>query len=224
MQTWICEEFAPEVQNWICEEFAPEVQNWVCEEFAPEVQNWICEEYSTELQNWITEEYSPEVQNWVCEEFAPVVEGWINEEYTPANNAAIEAKVNENVSAFMENQKDSKLSEIDALLESLDNKDQALEQLVKEQKTADRFAGVYAVENMPAEYQPSWNTLNEERQNEIVRMSKAYDFSKEGVLESFWAGIDFNEMPMNEKKDEHQDVISNYHSRVMQQMMRLRQS
>jgi len=122
----------------------------------------------------------------------------------------------------MESQKDSKLSEIDALLESLDNKDEALAQLVKEQKTENRFSGVYAVEHMPAEFQPSWNTLNEERQNEIVRMSKAYDFTKEGVLESFWANVDFNEKPVVEHKSE--DIISNYHSGVMAQMMRLRRN
>jgi len=217
VQNWVCEEFAPEVQNWVCEEFAPEVQNWVCEEFAPEVQNWICEEFSPEVQNWITEEFSPEVQNWVCEEFAPVLEGWINEEFSPE----LENKVNENVSAFMESQKNSKLSEIDALLESLDNKDEALAQLVKEQKSENKYAGVYAVEHMPAEYQPSWNTLNEERQNEIIRTSKAYDFTKEGVLESFWSSVDFSNNK-EVKVDESKDAIDTYHSAIAAQMNRLR--
>ena len=226
VQTWIVENFSETVQNWVCEEFAPEVQNWVCEEFAPEVQNWLCEEYSPEVQNWITEEFAPEVQNWVCEEFAPVVEGWITEEFAPENTASIEAKVNENVSAFMENQKDSKLSEIDALLESLESngKDKALEQLVKEQKTANKYAGIYVVEHMPAEYQPSWNTLNEERQAEIIRSSKAYDFTKEGVLESFWQGVDFNQKSLNEELAEKKvtDPVSNYHNAIAAQMFRIR--
>ena len=216
VQNWVKESFTETMQNWVIEEFAPEVQNWICEEFAPEVQNWICEEFSPEVQNWICEEFAPEVQNWVCEEFAPVVEGWINEEFSPE----LENKVNENVSAFMENQKDSKLSEIDALLESLDNKDEALAQLVKEQKSENKFKGVYAVEHMPSQYQPSWNTLNEERQNEIIRTSKAYDFTKEGVLESFWANVDFNEKPIVENKN--QDIVSNYHNGIFAQMMRLR--
>ncbi|MDY6466631.1 MAG: hypothetical protein SPK65_08565 [Succinivibrio dextrinosolvens] len=222
VQTWIVENFSETVQNWICEEFAPEVQNWVCEEFAPEVQNWVCEEFAPEVQNWICEEFSPEVQNWVCEEFAPVVEGWITEEFGPETSAAIEAKVNENVSAFMENQKDSKLSEIDALLESLDNKDEALEKLVKEQATENRFAGVYVVEHMPAEYQPSWNTLNEERQNEIVRSSKAYDFTKEGVLESFWQSVDFTNAKENKVNENKDDILNNHYGAVYAQMMRLR--
>ena len=234
IESWVKDEFATEfkneltesinsdVQTWIVENFSETVQNWVCEEFAPEVQNWVCEEFAPEVQNWICEEFSPEVQNWVCEEFAPVVEGWITEEFGPETSAAIEAKVNENVSAFMENQKDSKLSEIDALLESLDNKDEALEKLVKEQATENRFAGVYVVEHMPAEYQPSWNTLNEERQNEIVRSSKAYDFTKEGVLESFWQSVDFTNAKENKVNENKEDILNNHYGAVYAQMMRLR--
>ena len=218
IQNWVCEEFAPEVQNWVCEEFAPEVQNWVCEEFAPEVQNWICEEFSPEVQNWITEEFAPEVQDWVCEEFAPVIEGWINEEFSPE----LENKVNENVSAFMENQKDAKMGEIDALLEAVSNtgEGEALK-LLKEQKTNDKFAGVYVVEHMPAEYQPSWNALSEERQAEIVRTSKAYDFTKEGVLESFWQNVDFTVAKPEEVK-ESKNILDNYYNGVVAQMMRIR--
>ena len=224
IQNWVCEEFAPEVQNWVCEEFAPEVQNWVCEEFAPEVQNWICEEFSPEVQNWVTEEFAPEVQNWVTEEFAPVIEGWITEEYTPENNATIEAKVNENVSAFMESQKSAKLSDIDALIESLENKDEAISQLVKEQKAQDKFAGVYVVENMPAEYQPSWNALSEERQEEIVRTSKAYDFKKDGVLESFWQSVDFTTAKPAQSVEEPKDILEGHYNNVYAQMMRLRRA
>ena len=122
----------------------------------------------------------------------------------------------------MENQKDSKLSEIDALLESLDNKDEALEKLVKEQATENRFAGVYVVEHMPAEYQPSWNTLNEERQNEIVRSSKAYDFTKEGVLESFWQSVDFTNAKENKVNENKEDILNNHYGAVYAQMMKLR--
>ena len=193
IQNWVVEEFAPEVQNWVVEEFAPEVQNWVVEEFAPEVQNWIVEEYSPEIQNWITEEYSPEVQNWITEEFAPVVEGWITEEFAPEHSENIEKKVNENVSAFMESQKAGRLDEIDSLLESIAQEENAdVKQIVKEHQEEMKWKGVYVVENMPAEYLPSWQLLDESRQQEIVRSSKMYDFTKEGVLESFWANVDFN--------------------------------
>ena len=187
VQNWVCEEFAPEVQNWVCEEFAPEVQNWVCEEFAPEVQNWVCEEFAPEVQNWICEEYSGELQNWICEEFGGTLEGWITEEFAPEHKSEIVDEVNENVNEFFESQKDDKLNAIDKLLESIDSTDDThvVEALNTQQNN--KFAGVYVVENMPNEYRPTWQMLDESRQNEIIRSSRMYDFTKPGVLESFWA-------------------------------------
>ena len=187
VQSWVCEEFAPEVQNWVCEEFAPEVQNWVCEEFAPEVQNWVCEEFAPEVQNWICEEYSGELQNWICEEFGGTLEGWITEEFAPEHKSEIVDEVNENVNEFFESQKDDKLNAIDKLLESIDSTDDThvVEALNTQQNN--KFAGVYVVENMPNEYRPTWQMLDESRQNEIIRSSRMYDFTKPGVLESFWA-------------------------------------
>ena len=229
VKNWVCEEFAPIVQNWVCEEFAPEVQNWVCEEFAPEVQNWVCEEFAPEVQNWVCEEFAPEVQGWVCEEFAPTVEGWINEELIPETSkniqesvsAEVENKVTENVNAFIESQKTTKLSEIDALLESLDNSGKSAIDLLKEHQTSDKYAGVYVIENMPAEYQPSWNTLDENRKDEIIRQSRAYDFTKEGVLESFWAAVDFaGKKPV--QVNEGKEIVATYHNNIAAQMMRLR--
>ena len=169
------ENIAAGVQSWVCEEFAPEVQNWVCEEFAPEVQNWICEEYSGELQNWI------------CEEFGGTLEGWITEEFAPEHKSEIVDEVNENVNEFFESQKDDKLNAIDKLLESIDSTDDThvVEALNTQQNN--KFAGVYVVENMPNEYRPTWQMLDESRQNEIIRSSRMYDFTKPGVLESFWA-------------------------------------
>ena len=241
IEKWVAEEWAPEfkktvneeltsnVKNWVCEEFAPIVQNWVCEEFAPEVQNWVCEEFAPEVQGWVCEEFAPEVQGWVCEEFAPTVEGWINEELIPETSkniqesvsAEVENKVNENVNAFIESQKTTKLSEIDALLESLDNSGKSAIDLLKEHQTSDKYAGVYVIENMPAEYQPSWNTLDENRKDEIIRQSRAYDFTKEGVLESFWAAVDFaGKKPV--QVNEGKEIVATYHNNIAAQMMRLR--
>ena len=219
VQNWVCEEFAPEVQNWITEEFAPEVQNWVCEEFAPEVQNWVCEEFAPEVQNWITEEYSPEVQNWITEEFAPVIEGWITEEFSPE----IENKVNENVSAFVESQNAGRLEEIDNLLESLSQDENAdVNKIVKEEKESNKWKGIYVVENMPTEYMPSWNLLDEARQQEVIRTSKMYDFTKEGVLESFWANVDFSKTEAKKQISESVDPVSNYQMGIIQRMKYLR--
>jgi hypothetical protein len=229
VEGWICEEFAPEVQNWVCEEFAPEVQNWVCEEFAPEVQTWVTEEFAPEVQNWVCEEFAPEVQGWVTEEFAPTIEGWLNDEYTPeAVNEAVnskitelETRINENVSAFLEAKKDERFIGIDKMIESLeglDNEAEILEKLTEAQKQDTTFAGYFAVENMPAQYRPMWESLTTDRKIEIARQSKMYDFTKMGILESFWAGVKFEN---NKQVNESVDVVGNYHSGIAAQMRKM---
>ena len=212
IENWVTEEFAPEVQNWVCEEFAPEVQNWVCEEFAPEVQNWVTEEFAPEVQNWVCEEFAPEVQGWITEEFAPVIEGWVTEEFSPE----FENKINESSSV-------SRLNEIDSLLETLTQDDNAdINKIVSEEKETNKWKGIYVVENMPAEYMPSWNLLEESRQQEIIRTSKMYDFTKEGVLESFWANVDFNKTSTPKQVNEGVDPVSNFQMGVIQRMKYLR--
>ena len=224
VQDWIVEEFAPEVQNWVVEEFAPEVQNWVVEEYSPELQNWVVEEYSPELQNWVTEEFAPEIQGWITEEFAPTMENWLMEEYTPEQSAIIEQKVNENVSAFMESQKAGRLDEIDGLLESIAAEGNAdVQKIVNEQNAENKYKGVYVVENMPAEYRPSWELLNEAAQQNIIRSSKMYDFTKEGVLESFWANVDFGKKAEETKPVvESKNPVENYQNSIIANMKRLR--
>ena len=224
VKTYFMEEFVPQIQSWVVEEFAPEVQNWIVEEFAPEVQNWVVEEYSPELQNWVTEEFAPEIQGWITEEFAPTMENWLMEEYTPEQSAIIEQKVNENVSAFMESQKAGRLDEIDGLLESIaaeGNDD--VNKIVKEQNEENKYKGIYVVENMPAEYLPSWQLLDEAAQQAIIRSAKMYDFTKEGVLESFWANVDFGKKTEETKPVvESKNPIENYQNSIIANMKRLR--
>ena len=223
IQNWAVEEFAPEVQNWVVEEFAPEVQNWVVEEFAPEVQNWIVEEYSPEVQGWITEEFAPEVQGWITEEFAPVIEGWITEEFAPEQSKAIEDKVNENVSAFMESQNAGRLDEIDNILESIaQDQNSDINKIIAEQNNNNKYKGIYVVESMPAEYKPSWELLTEARQQEIIRSSKMYDFTKEGVLESFWANVNFGKVETKQVNENHNDPVNSYQSNIVLRMKALR--
>ena len=223
VQNWVVEEFAPEVQNWVVEEFAPEVQNWVVEEFAPEVQNWIVEEYSPEVQGWITEEFAPEVQGWITEEFAPVIEGWITEEFAPEQSKAIEDKVNENVSAFMESQNAGRLDEIDNILESIaQDQNSDINKIIAEQNNNNKYKGIYVVESMPAEYKPSWELLTEARQQEIIRSSKMYDFTKEGVLESFWANVNFGKVETKQVNENHNDPVNSYQSNIVSRMKALR--
>ena len=223
IQNWVVEEFAPEVQNWVVEEFAPEVQNWVVEEFSPEVQNWVVEEFAPEVQNWVVEEFSPEIQGWITEEFAPVVEGWITEEFAPEQSQAIENKVNENVSAFMESQKAGRLEEIDGLLESISSDENAdVNKIVKENQAENKYKGIYVVESMPEQYRPSWELLTEARQQEIIRSSRMYDFMKEGQLEKFWANIDFSKTNPTIVTESQVNPMNNYQMSVITKMKNLR--
>ena len=221
VQNWAVNEFAPVIESYITEEFAPEVQNWITEEFAPEVQNWVVEEFAPEVQNWITEEYSPEVQGWITEELVPTIDSWINEEFAPEHKSTILEEVNNNINAFMENRKEESLSNIDNLLEAIENKgkvDEALE-LLQQKQVDDKYKGVYVVENMPAEYMPRWEMLSEAKQQDIIRRSKMYNFTKPGVLESFWSTINFEEAPIVESQQVNQDT---YHTSIFKKMALLR--
>ena len=241
IKQYVNEEFAQKVQNWICEEFANEINEWVendvatefneniseniknyvNEEFAEHLQGWIVEEFGDQVNKWVTEEFAGTVENWIAEEYSNVVESWINEEYAPVLESKINESVNANVAQYISENNAARLDEIDSPLETLsDDKNSAVEEIVKETKAADKYANIYAVKNMPAEYVPSWNMIDEARKDEIVRSSKMYDFTKEGVLESFWGSVDFEKKqePIKESKD----VVADYHNNVFAQMMRLR--
>ena len=232
IERWVKEEFAPEFKEEVSDEItesvmesveetinettqaiAEGVQNWCTNEFAPVVEGWVTNEFAPVVEGWVTNEFAPVVEGWVTDEFAPVVEGWINDEFTPV----MEGKVNAKVDAILESQKAGRLDEIDALLESIAESTD-VEKIVKEEKEVSKFKGIYVVEHMPSQYAPSWQMLNEERQNEIIRSSKMYDFTKEGVLESFWASVDFN----NRKEETNKvvNVVESYHNNVAAQMKR----
>ena len=237
VKKYVNEEFANKVQNWICEEFANEINEWVendvatelnenlksyvNEEFAEHLQGWIVEEFGSQVDKWVSEEFAGTVENWIAEEYSTVVENWINDEYAPILENRINESVNENVAQYISENNAARLDEIDSLLETLsDDKNSAVAELVKETKAADKYANIYAVKNMPAEFVPSWNMIDEARKDEIVRSSKMYDFTKEGVLESFWGSVDFEKK--QEVIKESKDIVADYHSNIFAQMMRLR--
>ena len=237
VKKYVNEEFANKVQNWICEEFANEINEWVendvatelnenlksyvNEEFAEHLQGWIVEEFGGQVDKWVSEEFAGTVENWIAEEYSTVVENWINDEYAPILENRINESVNENVAQYISENNAARLDEIDSLLETLsDDKNSTVAELVNETKAADKYANIYAVKNMPAEFVPSWNMIDEARKDEIVRSSKMYDFTKEGVLESFWGSVDFEKK--QEVIKESKDIIADYHSNVFAQMMRLR--
>ena len=244
IESWIKEEFKPEfskemangVQKWVSEEFAPVVQNWVCEQFAPEVQKWVVEQYSQEVQKWVTEQYSPEVQKWIVEQYSPEVQKWIVENYsdelqnwiTEQFGKELTNKINENVSEYLESKSNDKFENIDRMLEMLESGQGSKEneiQMLKEQqeKNLGKYANCYAIVNMPNEYRPMFEGLSEQKKDEIALQSRAYDFTKTGVMESFWAGIDFNEKPVQNINENHnQNPVDSYMASIAAQMMALR--
>ena len=219
IEKWVNEEFRAEFKQTIEESIDAKIATATEEitESVDEKINETVEAISEGVQNWCTNEFAPVVEGWVTNEFAPVMESYMNDEFAPAITESITSKVNENVNAFMESNKAGRLDEIDSILESIGTSTE-VEKIIAEEKSASKFKGVYVVEHMPAQYAPSWQMLNEERQDEIVRSSKMYDFTKQGVLESFWASVDF----VNEKKEETKtvDVVESYHSNVAAQMKR----
>ena len=224
VQKWVSEEFAPVVQNWVCEQFAPEVQKWVVEQYSPEVQKWIVENYSPEVQKWIVEQYSPEVQKWIVENYSDELQNWITEQF----GKELTNKINENVSEYLESKSNDKFENIDRMLEMLESGQGSKEneiQMLKEQqeKNLGKYANCYAIVNMPNEYRPMFEGLSEQKKDEIALQSRAYDFTKAGVMESFWAGIDFNEKPVQNINENHnQNPVDNYMASIAAQMMALR--
>ena len=224
VQKWVSEEFAPVVQNWVCEQFAPEVQKWVVEQYSPEVQKWVTEQYSSEVQKWIVEQYSPEVQNWIVENYSDELQNWITEQF----GKELTNKINENVSEYIESKSNDKFENIDRMLEMLESGQGSKEneiQMLKEQqeKNLGKYANCYAIVNMPNEYRPMFEGLSEQKKDEIALQSRAYDFTKTGVMESFWAGIDFNEKPVQNINENHnQNPVDSYMASIAAQMMALR--
>ena len=236
VQRWVAEEYTPSVEKWINEEFSENVEAWITEEYSPIVQQWVTEHYNEEvmryineefagnIEKWITEEYSGTLQNWINEEYSATLQNWINEEMIPAQKEAILEEAYQNVNEFLESKKDDRLSQIDKMLESIDamGGTAAVDAIVKEQNEANKFKGVYVVENMPSQYAPLWNGISEAKQAEIIRSSRLYNFTKAGVLESFWASVDFTEKPINENQNNNQSTTTSFQDMVAARMRSLR--
>ena len=206
VQNWITEEYSGAVQKWINEEYSGAVQNWITEEYSGAMQQWITEEYCEAIQKWINEEYSGTLQKWITEHFAGSIEQWVNEEVMPQYKNSITEEINSNLSEYLESknvsESSSKFASIDKVLEKLSEKAASLtkedaKKVINETSTS-KFKGVFVVENMPLQYRPMFEALDEKRQEEIVCSARMYDFTKPNALESFWANQDFNVVKIDE--------------------------
>ena len=138
--------------------------------------------------------------------FADNIEKWVNEEVMPQYKNSITEEINSNLSQYLETKNISecsnKFSAIDKVLEKLSEKADSLKKedvkkVINETSTS-KFKGVFVVENMPLQYRPLFEALDENRQEEIVCSARMYDFTKPNALESFWANQDFNVIKINE--------------------------
>ena len=208
------EEMADKIQKWVVEEFAPEVQNWVTEEFAPEVQNWVTEEFAPEVQNWCVESFAPGIQNWILNEYAPETEKWMNESFMET----IKTKMAEMLT-------ESKKNSLDSIGETL----KVLESIEATKPTYSRKAIITEgasdeplfVRNMPADARVKWEMASEGVKESITRRAKLYNFTNEGAIDRFWAGIDFNEVkPINNNINEGLETIVDEKERSIRQSLR----
>ena len=225
LHNWVVNDFSPMIEKYMATEFTPTIQEWINEEFAPTVENWVIKEYSPMIESYLTEEFAPTVENWINEEFVPTVDKWINEECIKEHKESILTEVNTNINAFLESKKETSLSNIDNLLEAIEGKsgkevDEALE-LLHQTQIDEKFKGEYVVENMPSEYVPRWQMLDEAKQKDIIQRSRMYDFTKPNMLEKFWAGVDFEAKPITESLQQTPNTDT-YHNSIFKQMSRLR--
>ena len=225
VEKWITEHYSNQIETWVTEEFGGQVEKWISEEYSAELNKWITEEFAGQIDKWVNEEYSAKVNEWVTEEFAGSLDKWISEEFAVKYKEEILNEAYANVNAFMESNKANRLEQIDKMLEAVDSigTTNELDKIISEQKQNAKYHGVYVVENMPAQYEPSWNGISEARQEEIIRSSKMYDFTKAGVLESFWANVDFTDVEKVEEKplNENLDFSSNYKMGIIARMKQL---
>ena len=151
------------------------------------------------VKDYFIETLAPKIQDWIVEEYSQTVDNFINESQAELSKELIESlnerineakkEINANVSEFLESQKHNQFEKFDTMLEKLSESNEAakFEALNSLNEGREDYANVYAVKNMPLQYQPMWESLSTEKRADVVRSSRMYNFSKPGVLESFWA-------------------------------------
>ena len=149
----------------------------------------------------------------------------------PQYKNAITEEINSNLSNYLESknitESSNKFANIDKVLERLSERAASLtnedaKEVINETSTS-KFKGVFVVENMPLQYRPMFEALDENRQEEIVCSARMYDFTKPNALESFWANQDFNVVNITEDVNENaiQNPATNNVIASMRKMMHI---
>ena len=208
IEKWIIEEYSPEIEKWIVEEYSPEIEKWIVEEYSPEVEKWIVEEYSPEIEKWVVEEYSPEIEKWIVEEYSPEVENWLNEEFAP-----------ETLGSMIKESKQSKLENIDSILEMLDA--DKTKKPVFESSTPNE---PYFIAAMPEHIRPLWESASDEMKSYITEKAHMYTLNTDEKIKYFWENkVDFKkELQPSKNINEGLDTITDNFEKNLRMALRKR--
>ena len=203
----LIEKLSEGIEKWIVEEYSPEIEKWIVEEYSPEVEKWIVEEYSPEVENWVVEEFSPEIEKWIVEEYSPEVENWLNEEFAP-----------ETFGNMLKESKQSKLENIDAILEMLDT-DKSQAKPVFESSTPNE---PYFIAAMPEHIRPLWESASEEMKSYITEKAHMYTLNTDEKIKYFWENkVDFKkEIQSSKSINEGLDTVTNQFEKNLRMALR----
>lgn len=206
IQKWVLEDYSNELQEYMqthlnehlirenkkvfVKEIAPRIQQWVLEDFSREIERWVCEDYTPEIGKWMTDKFAPGIQSWMTTHFADSIEGWMNESYGKNVREMIDEGLKQTRSGQLKS-----LTETLSLLESLSTQPQAKPQFPGRQinESGNTEEPLY-IAQMPESARVKYNMASEEIKESIRRRAQLFDFTNEGAIDRFWAGINFEEI------------------------------
>ena len=209
METHLTEHLVMENKKVFVKEIAPRIQQWVVEDFSKEVENWVCGSYTPQIENWMLTKFAPGIQQWMCEHFSGEIENWVTESYGTRVREMID-----------EGLKQTRSGQLKSLTETLS----LLESISTQPTTKPQYPGRQINENaggeeplfiaqMPDAARVKYNMASEEVKESINRRAKLFDFTNEGAIERFWAGINFEEIKPAASIYEGLDQISDARER-----------
>lgn len=224
IQKWVTEDYSAELQKWMTthlteaivnenkkifvKEIAPRIQQWVVEDFGKEVENWVCGSYTPQLENWMLTKFAPGIQQWMCEHFSGEIENWVTESY----GAKVQEMIDEGLKQTRSGQLKS-LTETLSLLESISTQPTAKPQYPGRQINENKGEEPLFIAQMPDAARVKYNMASDEVKESINRRAKLFDFTNEGAIERFWAGINFEEIKPAASVYEGLDQISDMRER-----------
>ena len=170
--------------NWVCGTYSPQLENWILTKFAPGIQQWMCEHFSGEIENWVTESYGVKVQEMIDEGLKRTRSGQLKS-----------------------------LTDTLSLLESLSTQPTAKPQYPGRQINENKGEEPLFIAQMPEAARVKYNMASDEVKESINRRAKLFDFTNEGAIERFWAGINFEEIKPAASVYEGLDQISDIRER-----------